>query len=376
MGSNTKIRIDDALRDHIADLQDAVVVPPEKGGKNAPVQRSGVFDATGQFVTASITMRPNGYFNSEPPHPDQKDIQSLQGSYMYGGVLFGHFGHFLMDSLARIWALDELRDKIDGVIFTPKTNAGNIENMLKVQSALMRPLGMTQEIKLITDPTRVERLFVPHQGIGIGSGWEMATPKFRAYMAKNGGKHIEPNGPEKIYLSRSNLPKGRASFLSEKILEKNLEKSGYAIIHPEKLSKEAQVALYRSARQIISPDGSPLHLLAYVGHAGQDVAVIARRSADTHSIFERQLSAFTGARAITVNCLQDDWLPNGVGRPGRMSWGELDMVLLFDTLRNEGFLPPDAEPWAPVTEAEIHEEIELISKSEGKELKRHSVKAT
>jgi capsular polysaccharide biosynthesis protein len=289
---------------------------------------------------------------------------------MYGGVLFGHFGHFLMDSLARIWAMRELRDKIDGVVFTPKNNGGNLEHMLNVQRPLMQALGMDCEVKVLTAPTRVDQLFVPWQGIGIGDNWEIATPEYRAYMADFGGKAIEPEGHDKIYVSRSALPRARASFLSEKLIEKHLEAAGYTVIHPQKMSKEEQIAQYRKARWIVSPDGSPMHLLAYVGHKDQHVAVIARRSSVTNLIFESQIGAFTGARAITINCLSGDWLPGGKGRPGRMSWGELDMEALYHGLNDAGFLPEGTAPWPKVTDEELAAEIAEISEREGVEFGR------
>ena len=358
------IRPEQAMREEIVELEHAYIVPPEAGGRNAPAQKSRVFDADRKFVEASILMRPNGFFNSEPPFPAEDAIVKLSGSHMYGGVLFGHFGHFLMDSLARVWATERLADRIESILFTPKTNAGNLANMLKVQTPLFRALGVENRIQLIVEPTEVERLFVPRQGIGI-AGWDNGMPAFRDYMRRKGGKHIEPSGGDRIYVSRSALPKGRASILGEKRLEEYLQSCGFEIMYPEKLGKEEQIARYRAARFIVSPDGSPLHLLAYVGHSDQSVAIIARRSASTHNVFEAQLKAFTGARAVTINCLLGDWLPEGATRAGRTSWGELDFAMLHGLLRDNGFIPADEAPWSPPSEEELAAELATIETAEG-----------
>lgn len=363
------IRPEQAMREEIVELENALIVPPEAGGKNAPAQKSGVFDADRRFVEASILMRPTGFFNSEPPFPAEDTIAKLPGTHMYGGVLFGHFGHFLMDSLARVWASERLADRIDSILFTPKTNAGNIANMLKVQTPLFRALGVESRIQLVTEPTRVDRLFVPYQGIGI-AGWDNGMPAFRDYMRRRGGKHVVPSGGEKIYVSRSALPKGRASILGEKRLEEHLKSCGYEIIYPEKLSKEEQIARYRAAKFIVSPDGSPLHLLAFVGHAEQSVAIIARRSANTHNVFESQIAAFTGARAVTMNCLVGDWLPEGANRAGRTSWGEVDFPMLHGLLRDNGFIPADEAPWSPPSQEELDDELAAIEAAEGMKFSR------
>lgn len=370
MTAKIKVARDEALRDEIVELTHAVIAPPPKSTTNAPTQKSGVFDSDKKFVTASITFRLHGPFNSEPPYPDDAKIETLSGTYMFGGTMFGHFGHFLMETLARIWAVEKLSPKIDGIIFTPKTNDGNEEDMLKIQLPLIRAMGVGDNILLLTEPTRVQKLYVPFQGIGVGEGWEIATDTFRGYMSRFGGKNVNPKGAKKVYLSRSELPRQRASFLSELVLEKHLVYAGYEIVHPQKLSKENQIALYRSAEHIISPDGSPLHLLAYTGNPDQRIAVIARRSNDTKSIFESQLRAFLGAFAITADCLKHDWLPEGATRPGRTSWGEFDMPKLYDLLRDNRFIPANSPKWPEITEAEILAEVALIEKTEGVRYRR------
>lgn len=364
------INRDDALREEIVTVANAVVTPPPFGAKNAPSQLSGVFDADGHFVKASHTCRPHGYFNGVPEHPAAADIETLSGTWMFGGTIFGHFGHFLMDTAARVWAYGALKGKIDGIVFTPKTNTGNVEHMVSVQTPLLRALGIDCPIHIIRQPTRIDTLHVPYQGIGIGEGWEIGTPAFRAYMNEHAGGSIPPKGPERVYLSRSALPRNRASFLAELILEEHLVKAGYEIVHPQQLSKEDQIALYRAAKYIISPDGSPMHLLAYIGNADQHVAVIARRSANTKSIFANQIEEFTGAKAITIDCLIHDWLPDDANRPGRTSWGEFDMPGIFRALMAAGFLPEDTAPWPTVPDEALKEELAKITEIEGKSYRR------
>ena len=363
--------IEDALREEIVEVPNGIVVPVAKAEKNAPAQQSGVLDAEGNFVEASSTLRPVGRFNHAPPMPDPADIAYLPGRYMYGGVMFGHFGHFLMDTLARIWAVERLRGKIDGVLFTPKVNGKNVAHVLNVQRPLIQGLGMDMEVSQVTEPTRVDMLYVPYQGLGLSAGWELGTAAFRDHMRRFGGKSVAADGPEKIYLSRSALGPGLASYFAEQVLEEHLRAAGYAIVHPQKLPKHEQIAIYKAARFIISPDGSPLHLLAYVGDAEQRVAVSSRRNSLSR-VFERQVEAFTGCDAVTINCLKHDWLPQGQARPGRLSWGELDMGKLFDALLAEGFLPEDTPRWPELSEAEIEAELSRVTAGTGKTYRRYT----
>jgi hypothetical protein len=350
--------------DDIIELRHAVIVPPHHSEPNAAGQRSGVFDADGEFVMESVTWRPNGgAFNTAPEFPKEEDIHELGGTYMFAGPMYGHFGHFLMDSLARIWALDHIKPKLTGVIFTPKHNGKNVEHVVRTYAPMAQALGMTQPIMNIRVPMRVDRLYVPRQGIGLDD-WSVASDVYREYMQKNGGVSIPPKGNKKLYVSRSELPLRRSSILAEKVIEEYLIAEGYDIFHPQKASQEEQIERYRAAEYIISPDGSPLHTLAYVGHENQKVAVLARRSNDTSTIFEEQLIAFNKCFAMTINALRYDWLPERHRVPNRLSWGEVDVDKLYQPLKDNGFLSSET-PWPAVAQSELDAQLAEIEDEEG-----------
>lgn len=362
-------KMEEVLTDRIVELDNAIVVPRAANGTNAAAQKSGVFDSDGAFVRESVTFRKVGQFNSEPDFPKENDIRFLKSRYMYGGVLFGHFGHFLVDSLARIWAVCELGDKIDGIVFTPKTNAGDLQRVARVQRRIVQALGVPHPIINTAHRLRVEKLYVPNQGIGLDD-WGVGSPGFHRFVREQGGRKGATEGRRKLYLSRSALPRQRASYLSEKILVSHLEDEGYTVIHPQQHSIEEQIALYRAAEYVISPNGSPLHLLACVGNTNQKVAVIARRSAETNLGFERQLRAFHDCHVVTLNCLVNDWVPTSSPRPGRSSWGEFDMNLPYTSLEDANFISGD-KPWGQVPEEALNEELANIEAVEGQKYHRY-----
>lgn len=97
----------------------------------------------------------------------------------------------------------------------------------------------------------------------------------------------------------------------------------------------------------------------------------AGRSANTKSIFANQIEEFTGANAITIDCLIHDWLPDDANRPGRTSWGEFDMPGIYDALMAGGLLPPDTPRGATVPDDVLQQELAAITELEGKAY-RHS----
>lgn len=76
-------------------------------------------------------------------------------------------------------------------------------------------------------------------------------------------------GHEKLYLSRSRLPAGSRQVLQEEILEGELERLGWRVVHPQELSVADQFERLAAARTVAGCVGSALHLLMAFGeHAG------------------------------------------------------------------------------------------------------------
>ncbi|SLN59390.1 hypothetical protein ROA7450_03072 [Roseovarius albus] len=328
--------LESSIANRIECLSGALVVPPPKGDANRSVQKSGVLDENGSFVTNSITWRNNNQVNLAPPMPQADDIETLEGRYMFAGPLFGHFGHFLVESICRLWAVEYLKDKIDGVVWVPKFQ-NRPQHVMNVFRPLIEMLGVDVPCINIEDPTRVETLYVPQQGFGMFEMIEGA-PEFREWIKVKGGKGVKPQGEKKIYVSRSALPPARGSLLGEKRLEALLEEEGYAVFHPQKHNFEEQIAAYKAATHIISIDGSPLHLAALVCDENQKVACIARRAGNLDQYFARQLKSFQDIETTTISALVQNWIPETDNRPSRVSFGEADFGAIYDHLKDGGFI--------------------------------------
>jgi hypothetical protein len=347
----------DAEGDLVA-VKDALVVPPlgESGARN---QASGVLTADGALVENSISWTDSSSPVNSAPEMPEGNIEALPGTWMFGGTLYGHFGHFIVESLARVWALEELRGKIDGIIFNPKRAAPQFNHVVKTLTPLMEGLGVDVPARVALVPTRVETLYVPRQGIGMYDLSE-GSKKFRDFIKARAGAGIAPAGAKKIYISRSKLPPQRGGLICEHLIEQYLEAEGYEMYHPQNHSAAEQIAAYKAATHVITVDCSPLHLLAYVGNADQKVAILTRRSMNLTSDFVRQFKAFGSAQAFEVSALTRDWVPGRGLRSGRSSFGEMDFSKAWDMLKEGGMIAGDT-PWPAITEAERKAEIERIN---------------
>lgn len=339
-------------------VENGFVVPSDPANKTRQ-QRSGVLTADGRFVENSISWDDSEHFTNSAPDLPAGEVAELKGTWMFGGIVFGHFGHFIVETMARVWALAELEDKIDGIIFTPKIVGDRPSRALTVYADLLASFGVKVPTTVVYAPTRVERLYVPRQGFGTRDLIK-GSAKFRDWMKTRVAQDVKPAGADRIYISRTKLPPMRGGLIGERLLEQYLEAEGYQMFHPQVETQNAQVGQYKAARKIISVDCSPLHLVGYVGDEGQRVAIVTRRSMSIAQNMVDQLKTFTGADAFEVNTLVRDWVPGNSHRAGRSSFGEIDFPETWRILKEKGMISSET-PWAPLTDEQREADLARIA---------------
>ena len=319
----------------VTDVPDALIVP---SGGSGMVQYGGVFDAAGAYVHAAVHWR-RGRALLIPPEEVPEAQDTLQGSWMWGAILLNHFGHFLTESTPRLWAIPEVKDKVQGIVFMHKRN----DLVTDFHRTFLGLMGADLPIHVISAPTRVERLLVPGQGFGLGR-ISFGTERFRAFFKDSFARDVTPEGPERLYVSRSALGPRRGGVIGETLLEERLAAQGYEIFHPQHHSLQAQIARYRAARRIIALDGSALHLAAFACSPDQDIAMIRRRSSSMSNAIAIHIKSFSGRDPLTIDAIRADWVLKDRNRADRFSMGELDMPRLQAELVAGGYIDAGL-PW-------------------------------
>mgnify|MGYP005829623403 FL=1 len=267
-------------------------------------------------------------------------VNRTQGRHLWGGPLFSHFGHFLTESLSRLWAV---RDSgVQSIVFSPKDPGRKRQDRLPDhQDLLLKCLHIDLPVRIVHEPEEFEDLLIAGPGFGLGP-MAAGTPEFREFLRAI-AVPSDMTGRKRLYLSRSALPEKAGSILAERHLEQLLERQGFKIYHPQQHSITEQFATFRAARQIIGPDGSAFHLAGFVTDPGQSFTIIKRRSAPDHANIVDQLVAM-GAKVQVVDAIRANWIRPGKRKADDRSWAELDFADLFARLSALGLLsaPVDA----------------------------------
>lgn len=331
-------------------IHDATVLPISKfklAGEKDGSFNGGVFDAGERIVASGLQMK-SGYQNV-PGEITGGNATAIGGFHLFGGMLQNeHFGHFITESVARLWAIPYLSN-LDSIVFYARHNHLPSPSYLR---ELLDLLSIDVPVTVVRNKVHFENLFVPVQQCWRSTGTVWGTRTNRALFRELHKHHVR-DSPKNIYISRSDLSPRTGGFLASQRLKAWLEQEGYFAIHPEKLSLKQQVELYNGAERLIFDEGSALHLYALMARPDQRGAIIQRRLGT--GIFRPQIRSFTGADTMdSVSAIKTLWVPNNNLTSART---ELDFDSLRMQLENEGFVSGESSPRQLATEvrAELDE---------------------
>lgn len=313
-------------------VEDALVLPSRRFGGN--LLHPSVIDAAGSPIADALNYNASMPIQTEfQDRSAVKDAVHLEGAWLYGGILYSHFGHFLFESISRLWPIDALRDQVSGIVFVGLRQIGGISEGL---SKVLGHLDVRLPLHFVNDPTVVQRLYVPRQGSAMGP-LASGTPTFRAFVREKLTR-IEPRpNVGRIYLTREAYRLARGGIFAEDRLRSLLEAAGYSAYSPEAHSFEDQVATYRGATHIVGPDSSALHLVAYVARPETKVAIVLRRHDGARDLLP-QLAGHLGVRPLVINAIDRMMMRDNHRNPTWSTFAELDFRRVYFALRQAGFL--------------------------------------
>jgi capsular polysaccharide biosynthesis protein len=230
-----------------------------RDGQKITRWRAGVYQRSGAVCPLSMLDRAAGPW-TEPHDPaaiDPAEVPARPGTAVYGGLLFHHFGHFLLESTNRLWW--PLRHGFTGPILFQHT-----EPEQAVPAFIGRffdLLGLAGQVVVTNRPLAFERIIVPERSMVIRHSIhrDFHLPFARAAAA------VDAAGPGgdggRVYLSRAHLPVRAAS--GEEAVEQDFARHGFTIAYPEELSLDRQIRLVRGCDTVAGLVGSAMHNLLF-----------------------------------------------------------------------------------------------------------------
>lgn len=238
-----------------------IYTPTERGGSN---RRLGcLYDEDLNRIELACTRRrlTDDLFNTDPPRytGPVDDLPVYEEPIHYLNHIRPHFGHFIEESVAHWWAVEDYASEINRYlvhVYDPKFLQRHYV------SESLRGLGIDQEqIVHFDEPVRLKSVIV------TGSAFQQQSHIYTAYrdtlrqIARTlGAADVEPTD-QPLYLSRTLVKSGVRQFVGEEHIESFLAERGVRIVHPQLLPFAEQLQLINSHQTVIGFQGSQMSIL-------------------------------------------------------------------------------------------------------------------
>ena len=226
----------------------------------SPLVNSGLYSDKGDIIKESCLFR--GVHKSEmiteiKPHDTSLGKIYLNDSYVYGGPIVAHYGHFLTECIGRLWYVLEDNNTDSFLLFHGNQSALKIDFIKEI----LKQLPIRGDRIIILDrAAQLAEVIIPLPSMTNRGEIFSIHRKLPMKVAETilNAREIE-HTDQPLYLSRSKLPLGHRVILNEQKFENHLKNYKIKIIYPEELSFTEQIVLFNSHSVIIGPLGSAHH---------------------------------------------------------------------------------------------------------------------
>ena len=229
--------------------------------------RAGVLNSDGKYV--ELSGMDGKIFGSYP----LKSTEYRDETVVYCGYLVNHWGHYLIEGIARLWYCLENDPTVDKYVFVLDENenrevAGNHRELLQL-------LNIWDKVEIINRPITYKEVIVPEPGTRV---LRYCSPKF-VRMLDTIAENVVPDPSwvpkEKIFFTRSNFAKDNGYEFGLESMDNFFSVNGFEVLAPEKIPLSQTIFYIRNATEIASISGSTPHNMLFAKD-GQNLIMMER----------------------------------------------------------------------------------------------------
>ena len=287
----------------VTTIENGVVYPTIRVASHPGKLLMGVYDGDGTYVEGSALDRRSGERGAPVPRdlfPAVTDSPVPEAIYL--GPLYFHFGHFLLESLARTWYAH--RHPEVPIVWAGAHTWQSIQ-LKPWQQEILDILEIGNPVQIAADPLRFEHLRVPDIGYRYDDRFH---PEHASFLGRYQGPVQIPR--HRLWLSRSKA--GDVRDLNAAPTERRLGAAGWTIAYPETLTIRQQLDLLARAEIVAGEEGSAFHSLILL----QDVTAKRFRIFRRHGPEHGSMRTIGDARQVdqTFYTLESELVLKAEGR--------------------------------------------------------------
>ena len=280
--------------------ENAVLLPIRSRNDGSIWYMGGVLDADGNYIEET-SLKGEIKYND---YKIENDLPYIDEDVVYIGLYWNHYGHFIIEQVARLWYYIQNRDKNLKLCYSMANN----EPLPQYIEQFFKLLGITDKNSLrVSEPTKFKSITIPEMSVSA-SGWY--TKEYQL-IYDTIRENIVPVYNDKIYLSRTHLKKCKEYEFGEWYIEKLFASNGYKIIHPEELSFIGQLSIIKGAKTIACISGSLLHQMLF---AKEGTKLIILQQFEEINSAQRPVNEMRKLKVTYIDCYVGlPYVTQGVG---------------------------------------------------------------
>jgi capsular polysaccharide biosynthesis protein len=224
----------------------------------------GLYDTTGRLISAAARfVGPARGLNGTRRYTSQTAARVPRRQndepLFYLGAYTSHYGHFLVDTLCRLWALPKIPP--GGKILYHGNRPADWFFTHEFAATILTALGLTPASFIKFDePVVLPELIIAEPAIEeLSHIHAVYARSLNDIGAKIAGEPGQPDQDRPIYLTKMNVQSGISHIVNESDFVDILAKAGIAIVAPESLPLRQQIEIFTNNRFVTGLIGSAFH---------------------------------------------------------------------------------------------------------------------
>jgi hypothetical protein len=268
-------------------------------------EHPGLYGADGVRIDEAWFRRGPDKKEVWPPEPrtisPPATRSSIASPLIYLGFpYFPHYGHFLIESISRLWFAQEDREL---PLLCHDLHARNPFKHSFVDAFFGAAPIDSKRLVSFREPVFLKEVLLPDPSL-TGGAEGFTTHQNLPRAVSNSMVPDKTTTARPLYLSRSQLGKGLRTVRHETLLESELRVRGAEIVHPERLTLREQVELINRHEVVIGPMGSALHGLLFKRSTNSTVVYLGEVESLNHLFLT--IDVIAENRATYIGAIEPD----------------------------------------------------------------------
>ena len=234
---------------------------PQKNGE-LPWGIGGCLDANDSLVEESTVYSAFGGKYSY----DNEEVEIIEDSIIYIPIIPKHWGHFLIDTVSRLWVFldqnyptDNMRVFYNSWGFENNEISGNYKRFLEL-------MGIYERMEPVDHCIRAKEIWIPSYSMSFSKTYHPCYKTIFDYVTQRAMKTDSIKNLKKyknIYFSRTQLATSKMKEIGEMDLENIFKANGFKILYPEKMSLEEQIFYFQTSDIVCAMSGTIMHNIGF-----------------------------------------------------------------------------------------------------------------